>query len=116
MGMGFMMPAMFAEAFRPSSQAQAKVRCPDCERPVPREARFCPHCGHQQLVFSQCGSCGKNLPPSARFCPRCGRPADEKPVPEVCGKCKAENLAGATFCNQCGERLGEGDRRLKIED
>jgi membrane protease subunit (stomatin/prohibitin family) len=106
MGMGFMMPAMFAEAFRPSSQAQAEVRCPDCERPVPREARFCPACGHQQLVFSQCGSCGKNLPPSARFCPGCGRPADEKPAPEVCGKCKAENLAGATFCNQCGERLG----------
>ncbi|OQX66304.1 MAG: virion core protein (lumpy skin disease virus) [Desulfococcus sp. 4484_242] len=106
MGMGFMMPAMFADAFRPrdgSSPVQAV--CPDCGRPVSRDAKFCPSCGHQQVVIHQCAGCGKNLPANARFCPRCGRRVDEKPIPLVCPHCKAENLPNSAFCNQCGERL-----------
>lgn len=113
MGLGFMMPAMFAETFRPrgragggASAAPQKITCPDCKNPIPKDAKFCPHCGHQQLVFDQCVNCGKNLPPNAKFCPKCGHPADEKPVPKICPNCKAENLPGAAFCNQCGEKLG----------
>lgn len=110
MGMGFMMPAMFADAFRPrtgpSEGAPSQdIRCPDCGLPVSREAKFCPHCGHQQVVFDQCVNCGKNLPPHARFCPRCGHLADEKPAVRTCPHCNAENLPGSSFCNQCGERL-----------
>jgi len=115
MGMGVMMPAMFAEAFRPKpaggdsggspAPAPQEVNCPDCGHPIPTESKFCPHCGHQQVVFDQCVNCGKNLPPNARFCPRCGHPADEKPAPSFCPNCKAENLPGASFCNQCGEKL-----------
>ncbi len=109
MGMGFMMPAMFADTFKPgtgtSTPPLQDLKCPECGMPIPREARFCPHCGHQQLVFRQCVNCGKNLPPNAKFCPRCGHPADEKPAPVFCPKCKAENLPGARFCNQCGEKL-----------
>jgi len=114
MGMGFMMPAMFAEAFRPKSGGDSggspgpvpqEANCPDCGNPIPKDSKFCPHCGHQQLVFHQCVNCGKNLPPNARFCPKCGHPADEKPVPKTCPNCKAENLPGASFCNQCGEKL-----------
>jgi membrane protease subunit (stomatin/prohibitin family) len=113
MGLGLMMPAMFAETFRPQSPgggpippAQESIQCQDCENPIPKESRFCPHCGHQQLVFDQCVHCGKNLPPNARFCPKCGHPADEKPVPRICPNCKTENMPGASFCNQCGEKLG----------
>jgi membrane protease subunit (stomatin/prohibitin family) len=113
MGLGFMMPAMFAETFRPrgrtgggTSAAPQKITCPDCKNPIAKDAKFCPHCGHQQLVFDQCVNCGKNLPPNAKFCPKCGHPADEKPVPKICPNCKAENLPGAAFCNQCGEKLG----------
>ena len=111
MGMGFMMPAMFAEAFRPQrgaggSAAPQDINCPDCKNPIPKEAKFCPHCGHQQVVFDQCVNCGKNLPPNARFCPKCGHQADEKPLPKVCPNCKAENLPDSVFCNQCGEKLG----------
>jgi len=111
MGMGFMMPAMFAEAFRPqkgdgASAAAQEINCPDCKNPIPKEAKFCPHCGHQQVVFDQCVNCGKNLPPNARFCPKCGHQADEKPIPKVCPNCKAENLPDSVFCNQCGEKLG----------
>lgn len=110
MGLGFMMPAMFAEMFKPQGRAAAhasphEITCPDCALPVSKDAKFCPHCGHQQVVFDQCTNCGKNIPPNARFCPKCGHPADEKPVPKVCPQCKTENLADSVFCNQCGEKL-----------
>jgi membrane protease subunit (stomatin/prohibitin family) len=106
MGMGIMMPAMFAAALRPQPGASQPVAvCPDCKNPVPADAKFCPHCGHQQLVFRQCYNCGKNMPPQARFCPQCGQPADAKPTSKVCPHCKAENLADAIFCNMCGEKL-----------
>jgi membrane protease subunit (stomatin/prohibitin family) len=102
MGMGLMMPAMFAEALLP----HAGATCPDCKNPVSTDARFCPHCGHQQLVFHQCSNCGKNMTPNARFCPQCGHPADQRPKSTACPHCKAENLPNATFCNLCGEKLG----------
>ena len=106
MGMGFMMPAMFSDAFRQQGKtAPPETFCPDCKHAVSKEAKFCPYCGHQQLVFDQCGSCGKNLPPNARFCPKCGKPAAQKPGEKICSHCKGENLPDATFCNQCGERL-----------
>jgi len=109
MGMGFMMPAMFADMFRSQGSARGtetpESKCPDCGNPVQKEAKFCPYCGHQQLVFDQCSNCGKNLPPNARFCPRCGTPAHTKPAPRICPHCQEENLPDSMFCNRCGERL-----------
>ena len=112
MGMGLMMPAMFAETFKPQAGAGAgpttapqEVACPDCQHSIPKDSRFCPLCGHQLLVFDQCVNCGKNLPPNAKFCSKCGHPADEKPTPQFCSKCGTENLAGSAFCNQCGEKI-----------
>lgn len=112
MGMGFMMPAMFAESLRPRHDAspaeadvQRTINCPDCGNAINRDSKFCPLCGHQQVVFSQCSNCGKNLPPNARFCPKCGHRADEKPRPKICPGCSTENIPQASFCNQCGEKL-----------
>ena len=110
MGLGFMMPAMFSESLKPNqeksqTQAQSYIKCPDCDNSIPKESKFCPLCGHQQVVFSQCSNCGKNLPPNAKFCPKCGHPANEKPVPTKCPKCGTENMPGAVFCNQCGDKL-----------
>ncbi|MBN1103761.1 MAG: SPFH domain-containing protein [Deltaproteobacteria bacterium] len=109
MGMGFMMPAMFAQYFaagKPgAAQAQESFPCPDCQNPVPTNARFCPHCGHQQVVFQQCAKCGKNLPPSAKFCSRCGQAVEEKMKPRFCPKCGSENLPDSAFCNECGEKM-----------
>ncbi|MBW1900058.1 MAG: SPFH domain-containing protein [Deltaproteobacteria bacterium] len=113
MGLGMMMPAMFAESFRPqpgtgggAGPVTQGFNCPDCGNSIPQGSKFCPLCGHQQLVLDQCVNCGKNLPPNARFCPKCGHPADEKPVPPVCPHCQAENMPGSSFCNSCGEKLG----------
>jgi len=110
MGLGFMMPAMFADALRPqagsaSGPSPVETHCPDCKQTILKDAKFCPHCGHQQIVFDQCVKCGKNLPPHAKFCPKCGHRADEKPAVRTCSHCNAENLPGSAFCNQCGERL-----------
>jgi membrane protease subunit (stomatin/prohibitin family) len=107
MGLGMMMPALFAD-FQKKSESGGQppaVRCPDCKGDVPVEARFCPHCGHQVVVFTQCANCEKNLPPHAKFCSRCGHSAEEKARPRMCPHCKSENLPESIFCNQCGERI-----------
>ena len=113
MGMGLMMPAMFAnqEAQKQSSPPSSSAphaphsQCQECEKSIPADARFCPFCGHQQVIMSQCTNCGKNLTPGAKFCPRCGHSTSEKPQSQICSECQAENIPGATFCNQCGNKL-----------
>ncbi len=121
-GLGLMMPAMFAQFFAGNypqvspgnapapphgpgngSGGARQFHCPDCKSPIAADAKFCPVCGHQQLVFAQCAQCGKNLALNARFCSRCGHPAEAKPAPKTCVRCQAENLGDAKFCTQCGE-------------
>ena len=109
-GLGLMMPAMFAQYFTGAGGAKKQTPvevfpCPECHNEIPADAKFCPYCGHQQLVILQCTACGKNLTASAKFCSRCGHPSEEKPKPKHCTKCNAENLPDSKFCGSCGEKL-----------
>jgi membrane protease subunit (stomatin/prohibitin family) len=106
MGLGMIMPAMLPGLLANRESASNAVSgCPDCSKTVPADARFCPHCGHQLLVFHRCTQCSKNLPPSAAYCPRCGHPADRKREPAGCPHCGAENLSDSIYCNRCGEKI-----------
>lgn len=109
MGMGMMMPAMFAgsqgHGHTVPEKQSTETQCSDCGNTIPADARFCPICGHQQVVLLQCSNCGKNLTPGAKFCSRCGHPTSEKPRTIVCSHCKSENLPDARFCNNCGNKL-----------
>ena len=110
-GMGLMMPAMFAQYFAgglPKSEKNAdsqKSSCPECHQPITVDAKFCPQCGHQQLVFNQCTGCHKNLTPGAKFCSRCGKSVSDTPQTKSCPTCGNDNLADSMYCNECGEKL-----------
>ena len=110
-GMGLMMPAMFAQYFAGALPQSGKMEntsefsCPECHHKIAVDAKFCPQCGHQQVVFNQCAKCGKNLTPNARFCPRCGAAVEEMTQTRLCPTCGNENLADSRYCNECGEKL-----------
>lgn len=107
MGMGLMMPAMFSQMMQKDGGkgTARELTCPDCHNAIPADAKFCPHCGHQVVVFQTCAHCGKNLGPHAKFCSSCGKKVEEQSELRKCPKCSAENLNNATYCNSCGEQL-----------
>ncbi len=113
LGLGFMVPSMIAQMTQTQGPAAAKAppaeenkqQCPDCRQMVPHDARFCPLCGHQIMVFAQCGDCGKNLSPNARFCPKCGSKVEKSGQPKFCKNCGTENISQSNYCNSCGEHL-----------
>ena len=47
-------------------------KCPNCGRIQPKDASYCPECGHPNS--SACRNCGANIPESAHYCPSCGQP------------------------------------------
>ena len=107
LGMGLMMPAMFSQFLGNDSSIseQKSTKCPDCGNAVLSDSKFCPHCGHQIVIFRTCHNCSKNLSPHAKFCSHCGREVQNKSDTKKCPHCDAKNLKGSVYCNKCGEKL-----------
>lgn len=57
------------------AEAEYVSACPNCEREVGEEFRFCPHCGHELL--EECPDCGASKDKDWKFCASCG--SDGKP-------------------------------------
>ncbi|MDD4238711.1 MAG: zinc-ribbon domain-containing protein [Desulfotomaculaceae bacterium] len=55
------------------------MNCPNCQKALQEDAKFCPHCGTAITQNRHCPSCGKKTDPSWVFCPGCG--ASLKGVP-----------------------------------
>ncbi|NWH05494.1 SPFH domain-containing protein [Desulfobacter latus] len=109
LGLGMMLPGIFTQqmpfpATQPADQTALTTACPECRNQIPLDAKFCPQCGHQQVIFARCEYCGKNITPGTKFCPRCGRQVVEKTKEKVCRNCGTKNLPDSIFCNQCGEK------------
>lgn len=112
MGMGMMMPAMFTQQFSNQAQVdnaskppiQKQIACQECQNNIPMDSKFCPQCGHQQVIFEQCDNCKKNITPGTNFCPRCGNQIQKREKIIFCSNCGAECLSDSIFCNSCGEK------------
>lgn len=50
----------------------SRASCPQCEAPMPSNAKFCPECGAQLKAKTECPNCGEKFTPGAKFCPECG--------------------------------------------
>ncbi len=46
--------------------------CPKCEKPLAKNARFCPECGFNLKAKDKCAKCSAKLQDGAKFCPECG--------------------------------------------
>lgn len=119
LGLGLMIPAMFSQYTANKDKEDKEIspsgnHCQECRNPVPDYAKFCPHCGHQQVIFKRCTNCGKNLTPNAKFCSRCGHSTEEKPEPLFCSKCGAENMSDSRYCSQCGEKMEKTGERSEV--
>ena len=109
LGLGMMLPGMFSQqmlapAGQPADQPPQTTACPECQNQIPLDAKFCPQCGHQQVIFARCQYCSKNITHDTKFCPRCGKQVVEKIKEKICSNCGAKNLPESIFCNQCGEK------------
>ena len=62
----------------------SKPKCPNCQKPIPEEARFCPSCGTAVGGGERrCGVCGAVNRSDAVFCGNCGKPLAQSEAPEI---------------------------------
>ncbi|MBP3507277.1 MAG: SPFH domain-containing protein [Lachnospiraceae bacterium] len=79
-------------------------KCPNCEKLLPENAKFCMECGYKIESISTnemiCPSCGKKTP-KGKFCIECGFQFTNR-----CPNCGSEIPQGGKFCLECGTKLG----------
>ena len=55
--------------------------------------------------MANCPNCNKEVKENAKFCRHCGSKIEQKPAFVYCDECGAKLEAGATFCDECGAQL-----------
>ncbi|MBR5518820.1 MAG: SPFH domain-containing protein [Clostridia bacterium] len=82
---------------------QGTVKCNNCGKEVPENAKFCLECGSKIEVVAEnkvvCPKCGKKTA-KGKFCMECGAK-----LQSLCPKCGKELTPEAKFCLECGTRL-----------
>jgi ribosomal protein L32 len=53
---------------------RVRATCPECGKPLDRNAKFCPNCGAKIRAGAFCAECGAKLAEGAKFCAECGKP------------------------------------------
>ncbi len=53
-----------------------KNACLNCSKPIEKEFKVCPYCGHSQETA--CGNCQKSVAPDWQVCPYCAHPLKGK--------------------------------------
>jgi len=56
-------------------RAGVVASCPKCEKPLEKNAKFCPECGAKIHSDNICSGCGAKMDEDAKFCPECGQKA-----------------------------------------
>jgi membrane protease subunit (stomatin/prohibitin family) len=112
MGMGAMLPGMIVESMRtgegspPPQEAGVAIgsglACTKCHNEIPKDARFCHHCGGQVVVQQRCPDCSTELPVEAKFCFGCGGSLART---SGCNECGRDVPKGAKFCFHCGAKM-----------
>jgi S1-C subfamily serine protease/predicted RNA-binding Zn-ribbon protein involved in translation (DUF1610 family) len=71
-------PAPGASSGQPSNITEAQVAavCPNCGKPIAKDAKFCRNCGAR--IETHCTNCGEKLKPGAQFCSSCGQKSGYK--------------------------------------
>lgn len=85
------------------AKPQSTIKCGNCGKEVPENAKFCLECGSKIEVVAEnkvvCPKCGKKIA-KGKFCMECGAK-----LQAVCPECGKEITPGAKFCLECGTRL-----------
>lgn len=93
------------------------VRCPNCNKELPDDSRFCPYCRSAVTPEKvpatggkRCPACNAFVDADARFCTNCRSTlsvdAAKPPAPSsTCPKCGAHLPEHAAFCVTCGQPI-----------
>ena len=84
--------------------------CPDCNKEIADNAKFCDGCGTEIVEAVFCPKCGAQVSAEATFCQNCGvslAKENEDEKPKTCPNCGKELVTGAKFCDSCGTEIVE---------
>ena len=73
----------------PPAAVTSTLMCPQCDKPLPEGAAFCPECGSEAVEVAPPEPEPPAEPEPGLSCPNCGESLSE----------------GASFCHKCGTKI-----------